>query len=67
MADPFDFGFNPPTTQPKDKDGRPASPFKKDETVWEPESLKKARAKSTTMSDLQARAKLKRLWREDKL
>ena len=34
--------------------GRPQSPFKPDSTVWEPESLKKARA-IAGMTDEQAR------------
>lgn len=37
--------------------GRPQSPFKPDTTVWEPESLKKARAmgKAIGLTDEQAR------------
>lgn len=44
------------TSQPPNQ-GRPASPFKPDATVWEPASLKKARelAKTQGMTDEQAR------------
>jgi len=59
MSNPFD-AVNDTTFSKTPREQRPKSPFKADETVWEPESLKKARAKSQTLTDAQARARIKR-------